>query len=183
MDTLEKLKTELKKIEGFLKTELASLRVGRATPALVENLSIDYYGTKTPLKQLASISAPEPKVLIIEPWDKNAISAIEKAILTSELGLSPIVDKNLIKITIPQLTEERRNALIKIIGIRLEEAKIQNRAKRDGAMKETNDLFNEKKINEDEKFKLKEKTQDIVDETNQNLEDAAKTKEKEIKEK
>ena len=183
MDTLEKLKTELKKIEEFLKTELSSLRVGRATPALVENIFVDYYGTKTPLKQLASISAPEPKVLIIEPWDKNAFSAIEKAILTSGLGLSSIVDKNSIKILIPQLTEERRNTLIKIIGIKLEEVKIQNRAKRDGVMKEINDLFSEKKINEDEKFKLKEKTQDIVDKANQNLENAAKTKEKEIKEK
>ena len=183
MDTLEKLKTELKKIEEFLKTELASLRVGRATPALVENIFVDYYGTKTPLKQLASISAPEPKVLIIEPWDKNAFSAIEKAILTSGLGLSSIVDKNSIKILIPQLTEERRNTLIKIIGIKLEEVKIQNRAKRDGVMKEINDLFSEKKINEDEKFKLKEKTQDIVNKANQNLENAAKTKEKEIKEK
>lgn len=181
MDTLEKLKTELKKIEGFLKTELASLRVGRATPTLVENMFVDYYGTKTPLKQLASISAPEPRMLIIEPWDKNAIPAIEKSILTSELGFSPIVDKNLIKILIPQLTEERRNALIKIIDIKLEEVKIQNRAKRDDAMKEINDLFGGKKITEDEKFKLKEKTQDIVDEANQNLEDAAKTKEKEIK--
>lgn len=182
MDTLQKLKSELKKIEEFLKTEFASLRVGRASPALVENMFVDYYGTKTPLKQLASISSPEPKILIIEPWDKNAISAIEKAILTSELGLSPIVDKNSIKIIIPQLTEERRNALIKIIGIKLEEAKIQNRAKRDDAMKEISDQFSGKKINEDEKFKLKEKTQDIVDEANQNLENAAKTKEKELKE-
>ena len=183
MDTLEKLKTELKKIEEFLKTELASLRVGRATPALVENMFVDYYGAKTPLKQLASISAPEPRMLVIEPWDKNALSAIEKSILTSELGLSPIVDKNSIKILIPQLTEERRNTLIKVISIKLEEAKIQNRAKRDGAMKEINDLFSDKKITEDEKFKLKEKTQAIVDEANKNLENMSKLKEREIKEK
>ncbi len=183
MDTLEKSKTELKKIEEFLKTELASLRVGRATPALVENMFVDYYGAKTPLKQLASISAPEPRMLVIEPWDKNALSAIEKSILTSELGLSPIVDKNSIKILIPQLTEERRNTLIKVISIKLEEAKKQNREKRDGAMKEINDLFSDKKITEDEKFKLKEKTQAIVDEANKNLENMSKLKEREIKEK
>ncbi len=182
MDTLEKLKNELKKIEGFLKTELASLRVGRATPALVENIFVDYYGIKTHLKQLASISAPEPRMLIIEPWDKSVIPVIEKSILTSELGLSPIVDKNSIKILIPQLTEERRNALIKIIGVKLEEVKIQNRSKRDDTMKEIGDLFSRKKINEDEKFKLKEKTQAIVNKANKNLEDMSKLKEKEIKE-
>ena len=132
---------------------------------------------------VASISAPEPRLLTVEPWDKNALSAIEKAILTSRLSLSPIVDKNLIKIIIPQLTEERRNDLIKIIDTKLEEAKVQNRAKRDETMKEINDLFNDKKITEDEKFKLKEKTQAIVDEANKNLENTAKLKEKEIKEK
>src|SRR3990167_4454347 len=100
MDTLENFKNNLKKIIESFKTELSGLRVGRATPALVENMIVDYYGTKTPLKQLASISAPEPKILLIEPWDKNALSAIEKAILTSELGLSSVVDKNLIKIII-----------------------------------------------------------------------------------
>lgn len=183
MDTLENFKNNLKKIMESFKTELSALRVGRATPALVENILIDYYGAKTPLKQLASISAPEPRMLIIEPWDKNVLSAIEKAILISELGLSPIVDKNLIKITIPQLTEERRNALIKIVNVKLEEAKIQNRAKRDAVMKEITDLFVGKKITEDEKFKLKEKTETTIDDANKNLEDAAKLKEKEIKEK
>ena len=97
--------------------------------------------------------------------------------------MSSVVDKNLIKIIIPQLTEERRNALIKVIDVKLEEAKIQNRAKRDDTMKEINDLFGGKKITEDEKFKLKEKTQAIVDEANKNLENTAKLKEKEIKEK
>jgi len=183
VDTLENLKNNLKKITETLKTELSALRVGRASPSLVENMTIDYYGNKTPLKHLASISVSEPRMLIIEPWDKNAISAIEKAILTSDLGLSPIVDKNLIKIIIPQLTEERRNSLIKVINTKLEEAKIQNRSKRDEAMKEINDLFALKKIAEDEKFKLKEKTQSIVDEANKNLEITTELKEKEIKEK
>src|SRR3990167_405399 len=98
MDTLENLKNNLKKITDSLKTDLSGLRVGRASPAIVENIIVDYYGTKMPLKQLASISAPEPRLLTVEPWDKNALSAIEKAILTSRLSLSPIVDKNLIKI-------------------------------------------------------------------------------------
>ena len=182
MENLEKLKTKLKNVEEALKIELSALRIGRATPALVENILVDYYGAKTPLKQLASISAPELRTLVIEPWDKNALSSIEKAIHISDLGLNPIVDKNLIRISIPQLTEERRNSLIKITGAKLEEIKIRCRAARDEAMKETVDLFGAKKLTEDEKFKTKESVQKLVDETNKNLENLAKSKEREIKE-
>ncbi|MFH1392895.1 MAG: ribosome recycling factor [Patescibacteria group bacterium] len=175
METLEKLKSKLKSVEEALKTELSALRIGRATPALVENISVDYYGVKTPLKQLASISAPELRLLVIEPWDKNAISSIEKAVYASDLGLSPIVDKNLIRISIPQLTEERRNSLIKIMSVKLEEVKIRCRAARDEAIKEISG-------SEDEKFKIKESIQKLVDETNKNMEGLAKLKEREIKE-
>ncbi len=181
MENLEKLKTKLKSAEEFLKAEFSALRVGRATPALVENILVDYYGSKTPLKQLASISAPEPRLLIIEPWDRNAVTAIEKAIFSSDLGFNPIVDKNLIRISIPPLTEERRNSLVKIIGVKLEEAKVKCRTARDEAMKETADLFGAKKITEDEKFKAKEKIQELVDITNKDLENTAKLKEAEIK--
>lgn len=179
---LEKFKPEFKKIEDFLKEELTGLRVGRATPALVENVAVDYYGTKTPLKQIASISAPEPRVLVIEPWDKNALPGIEKAILASNLGFSPVVDKNIIRITIPQLTEERRISLIKILSAKLEEAKIKCRGRRDEMMKEINDARNAKIITEDDRFKLKEKAEEMVKETIAHLENQAWQKEKEIKE-
>ncbi len=179
---LEKLKTKLKSAEESLKKELSSLRVGRATPALVENISVDYYGARTPLKQLASISAPEPQLLVIDPWDKNAVASIEKAIFASDLGLNPIVDKSIIRINIPPLTEERRNSLIKITGVKLEEAKVKCRTARDEAMKETADLFNIKKITEDEKFKTKEDIQKLVDEASKTLENIISQKEKEIKE-
>jgi len=182
METLEKLKTKLKNTEESLKTEFLALRVGRATPALVENILVDYYGAKAPLKQFASISAPEPRLLIIEPWDKNAITTIEKAILSSDLGLNPIVDKNLIRINIPLLTEERRNSLIKITGAKLEESKIRCRAARDETIKEITDLFGAKKITENEKFEKKEKIQELINTTNKNLENITKLKEKEIKE-
>lgn len=182
MENLEKLKIKLKNIEEFLKTELLALRVGRATPALVENILVDYYGAKTSLKQLASISAPEPRLLIIEPWDKNAIIAIERAIISSNLGLNPIVDKTLIRINVPSLTEERRNSLIKIIGAKLEEVKVRCRTARDEAIKEIADLFSAKKITEDEKFEIKEKIQELINATNKNLENMTKLKEKEIKE-
>ena len=175
METLEKLKSKLKSVEEALKTELSALRIGRATPALVENIPVDYYGVKTPLKQLASISAPELRLLVIEPWDKNAVSSIEKAVYASDLGLNPIVDKNLIRISIPPLTEERRNSLIKIMSVKLEEVKIRCRAARDEAIKEISG-------SEDEKFKIKESIQKLVDETNKNMEGLAKLKEREIKE-
>src|SRR3989344_1287229 len=159
MEILEKLKTKLTSAKEALKTELSVLRIGRATPALVESILVDYYGVKTPLKQLASISAPEIRLLVIEPWDKNAISGIEKALHASNLGLNPIVDKNLIRINIPPLTEERRDSLIKIISVKLEEIKIRCRAARDETIKEISGLT------EDEKFKMRGSIQKLVDET------------------
>ena len=116
----------------------------------------------------------------MEPWDKNALSAIEKAILVSNLSLNPAVDKNIVRITIPQLTEERRNSLVKIAGVKLEEAKIKIKANRDEIMKELNDLFDAKKITEDEKFKTKEKIQNLTGEANVNIEEIVKNKKREI---
>lgn len=182
MENLENLKIKLKNIEEFLKTELSALRVGRATPALVENILADYHGAKIPIKQIASISVPESRLLVIEPWDKSVIGNIEKAILVSDLGLNPIVDKNLIRITIPSLTEERRNSLIKILGAKLEDAKVKCRAVRDEAIKELSDLLNAKKITEDDKFKTKERIQEAINESVKNLETISNAKEKEIKE-
>ena len=181
MDILEKFKNELKKIEESFKIEMSSLRVGRATPALVENILVDCYGSKVPVKQLASISAPEPRILIIEPWDRTVLPNLEKAILTSGLNLNPIVDKNLIRINIPPLTEERKMALLKIIGSKMEESKIKYRSSRDKMIKEINELFSGKKITEDEKFKMKSDIQKLVELTNQNLENLLKLKEEEIK--
>lgn len=182
MEAIEKLKAKLKNIEESLKREYLALRVGRATPALVENILVDYHGVKTPLKQLASISAPEPRLLIIEPWDKNVISNIEKAALSANLGLNPVVDKDLIRVNIPPLTEERRNSLVKIIHIKLEEAKVRVRTARDETIKEITNLLSVKKITEDEKFEAKEKIQESINAANKNLEGLTKLKEREIKE-
>lgn len=182
MEILEKFKNDLLKIEELLKIEISSLRIGRASPALVENILVDCYGSKSPIKQLASISVPEPRTLIIEPWDKKIIPDLEKAILISNLGLSPIVDKNLIRINIPALTEERRMAILKILNSKLEEVKIKFRSSRDRAIKEAGELFDDKKITEDERFKIKEEIQKIMNLMNENLEKLLKLKEKEIKE-
>ena len=182
MEILERFKNDLKIIEESLKIEFSSLRIGRATPALVENILVDCYGSKISIKQLASISVPEPRILIIEPWDRTVLSNLEKAILASDLNLNPIVDKNLIRINIPPLTEERRSAILKILNSKLEEAKIKYRSGRDKIMKEINESFNAKKITEDEKFKIKEEVQKLINLTNKNLENLLKLKEKEIKE-
>lgn len=174
------LKQKLDKILERLKNEAVSLRTGRATPALVEDLEVDYYGSKTPLKAIASISAPEPRQILISPWDKNAIQPIERAIQLSSLGLNPIADKDTIRLAIPSLTEERRKELVKLLGKYLEEAKIAVRREREEVLKEVNKEEKEKKISEDEEFRQKQEIQKIIDETNKKIEEIGANKEKEI---
>src|SRR5437762_2599764 len=124
---MELLKEKLNKAIEHLKQEVASLRTGRASPALVEDIEADYYGTKTAIKALGSISTPEPRQILIQPWDKGAIQPIEKAIQASGLGLNPVVDGIVIRLNLPQLTEERRKDLIKILKQKTEEVRISIR--------------------------------------------------------
>jgi len=156
------------------------LRTGRATPALVEDLEVDYYGAKTPLKAMAAISSPEPKQLVIQPWDKNAVQPIEKAIQSSSLGLNPVTDRDVIRLSIPSLTEERRKELTKLLGKHLEEARIQVRREREDALKEIERREKAKEISEDEKFRQKSEVQKQVDEINKKIEGMGSAKEKEI---
>lgn len=173
-------KQKLERITDRLKNEVASLRTGRATPALVENLEVEYYGTKTPLKAVASISSPEPRSVVIQPWDKNAIQPIEKAIQASSLGLHPVTDRDAIRLSIPPLTEERRKELTKLLGRHLEDARIQVRREREEMLKEIDRKERAKEISEDEKFRQKNEVQKIVDEINKKIEEAGAAKEKEI---
>ncbi len=176
----ELLKSKLDKILEHLKSESAGLRTGRASPSLVEDLEVEYYGARTPLKALASIATPEPRQIVIQPWDKNAINPIQKAIQASSLGINPIADKDMIRLTIPQLTEERRRDLTKILGRHLEEARIQVRRDREDTLKEVDALEKAKEISEDEKFRRKSEIQKIVDDANKKIEDIGIAKEKEI---
>ena len=176
----QELKVKLGKTVERLRSEIASLRTGRASSALVENIEVDYYGTKTPLKALAAISVPEPKQLVIQPWDKASLQPIEKAIRESELGLSPVVDKDLIRLTIPPLTEERRKELLKVLGRHVEDARIHVRREREETLKETDRKEKAKEISEDEKFRQKNEIQKAVDEANKKIEEVSATKEKEI---
>lgn len=177
---MDSLRQKLNKIVEHLKMEIGGLRTGRATPALIEDLEIDYYGAKTPLKAVASISSPEPKSLVIQPWDKNAIQPIEKAIQSSSLGLNPIADRDVIRLSIPPLTEERRRELTKLLGRHAEDAKISVRREREEVVKEIDHKEKAKEISEDEKFRQKNETQKIIDEANKKIESIASAKEKEI---
>lgn len=172
--------SKLEKIIAQLKIEVGSLRTGRASPALIEDLEIDYYGTKTPLKAVAAISSPSARELTIQPWDKNAIQPIERAIQASSLGLNPVTDRDMIRLTIPALTEERRRDLTKLLGRMLEDARIKVRKDREDALREVDRMEKAKEISEDEKFRDKNGIQKHVDETNKKIEDIGTTKEKEI---
>jgi ribosome recycling factor len=133
-----------------LQRELTSIRTGRASPALVDRLQVDYYGAATPLNQLASISAPEPRMLLIQPWDRGSMGAIEKAIQKSELGLTPNNDGQIIRLAIPQLTEDRRKSLVKMTRTKVEDGKIAIRNVRRDAVDQVKELMKEKMIGEDD---------------------------------
>ncbi len=134
--TLWNIEEKMKGSIGVLKRELTAIRSGHATPALIEHIKVEYAGVPTPLNQVAGISAPEARLLVIQPWDQGSIQSIEKAILKSELGLTPTSDGNIIRLSIPPLTEERRQELIKIVRKRVEERRIAIRNLRREAMDE-----------------------------------------------
>src|SRR3989344_2176816 len=177
---MNELRQKCEKIIGDLRAETTSLRTGRATPALVEDIAIDAYGSSQPLKTLAAISTPEPRQVLIQPWDKSVIPAIEKAIQASPLGVNPVVDGNGIRIALPTLTEERKRDLIKVLREKIEEARIHVRRIRDEAMKAIEGREKAKEISEDQRFREKQETEKAVTEYNQKIEEIAKAKEGEI---
>ena len=168
------------RILEVLRNNSVGIRTGRATPALVEDLEVEYYGTKTPLKAIAAISTIEPRSLLIQPWDKASVQAIEKAIQSSTLGLAPITDRDAIRLSIPALTEERRKELVRTLGKFVEEARIKVRHSRDDALREIDNREKQKKISEDEKFRERNDAQKMIDEMNNKIEELTKAKENEI---
>ncbi len=160
--------------------EATKIRTGRANPGLVENLMVDYYGTRTPLKQIANISIPEARQIMIQPWDKGALAAIETAIRESDLGLNPGNDGLGIRLVLPQLNEETRKDLVKVLNNRAEEARISIRNIREEIWKEISSLEKDGTISEDDKFVGKDLLQKKVDEYNAKIEDIRKKKEGDI---
>lgn len=180
MNLIEDKKTDFEKSIQFIKNELSGIRTGRASPSLVENLIVDYYNTKTPLIQLASITIPDPKSIIIQPWDRNSTKDIEKAIQTSSLGLTPINDGNMIRLVIPPLSEERRKELMKLVHQKLEQARVSIRNVREEIWKELKTREKDGKISEDDMFKQQKELQKFVDEYNGKIKEIGENKEKEI---
>ncbi len=181
-DLLKELNERMSTTVDVLQSDLLTIRTGRASPALVERLQVEYYDTMTPLNQLASISVPEPRLIAIRPWDATALPAIEKAILKSELGLTPQNDGRLIRLTIPRLTEDRRRELVKVVQRRVEEGKVALRNIRRDAIEDLRQFEKEKLITEDEFHRGREKVQELTNDLAAKMDELAKRKEKEIME-
>ncbi len=173
-------KEQFTKILEHLKIELQTLRSGRATPALVENIPINAYNVRTPLKQLASIHTPEPRLIVIEPWDKGLLKDVEKGILEAQINLTPNNDGAVIRIQIPPLTEETRRDIIKILNQKLEESRISVRRIREEIIKILKANKEKGEIGEDEFFKQQKQLQSEVDSYNEQIKELGEQKEKEI---
>ncbi|NLC76649.1 MAG: ribosome recycling factor [Clostridia bacterium] len=173
---------KMKKAVEAMRKELASIRAGRANPALLDKVQVDYYGTMTPVNQLASISAPEPRLLVIQPWDKSVIAGIEKAILKSDLNLTPSNDGTVIRIAIPQLTQERRQELVKLVKKKAEEFRVVIRNIRREANDGIKAMEKDKSISEDEAKKAQEQIQKLTDRYIEQVDKVLSNKEAEIME-
>lgn len=182
MDIIKNLELKTSEAMRHFKEQLAAIRGGRPNSKLVEDISAEYFGQKLTIKQLGSISILPPREIQISVWDKNAAAAVLKAIESSKLNVSTNIEGNLIRINLPPLSGERRQELIKIVKKEAEEAKIKIRSIRDETNKEVNRQFEDKKISEDDKFKFKEKVQEIIDKNNGEIEKILENKIKEIEE-
>jgi ribosome recycling factor len=163
-----------------LSRELAGVRTGRASTALLEGIKVDYYGTATPVNQLASLSVPDPRTLLIQPWEPGLLPAIEKAIMKSDLGVTPANDGKTVRLVVPPLTEERRRQLAKVVGKLAEDCRVAVRNIRHEANKKVKALEKEKKISEDDGRRGLEQIQRITDKFVQRVEELLKKKEQEI---
>lgn len=184
-DITEVLKSTIVRMEKSiesLKRDLGSVRTGRASAGLIENIKVEYYGTSTPLNQLSSINIPEARTILIEPWDKNVLVDIEKGILKSDMGLNPTNDGTLIRISIPPLTEERRKELVKLVGNIVEQSYVAIRNIRRDSLENFRTLEKNKEISQDEGRKAQEELQKITDSKSTLIDEIKNQKETEIME-
>jgi ribosome recycling factor len=181
-DLLKEAESRMRSAISVLEHDLSGIRTGRANPGLVEKIHVEYYGAETPLMQLASISVPEARSLLIKPFDKSTLKSIEKAILASELGLTPNNDGQAIRLNLPPLTEERRRDLVKHVNHRLEETRVALRNVRRDTMKDLKEFETEKMISEDDRKRGEEELQKIVDKLIAEIEAIGRRKDQEIME-
>ena len=179
-EVLDSSKKDMEKTIGAFKKELSHVRTGRASTALLEGITVDYYGAKTPLNQLATLSAPEPTLLVVQPYDKSVIGAIEKAIKASELGLNPLNDGKLIRVPIPPLTEERRRDLVKHVKKLAEDYRVSVRSHRRDSLEMLKELEKDKDITEDDRRHTAEKIEALTKEYVERVDKVLKSKEDEI---
>jgi len=179
-EILKDSEVKMKKTVELLAGEFTRIRTSRANPALLEGIKVDYYGVPTPLKRIASIGVPDPRSLVIQPWDKNALSDIEKAIQASDLGLNPNVEANLIRISIPPLTDERRKDLVKLVSRLTEDSRVSVRNIRREAIEQFKKKEKEKEISEDDMHRGQKDVQELTDRYVEELDGLFAKKEKEI---
>jgi ribosome recycling factor len=177
---LEDARKKMRGAIAVLQDQFSGIRTGRATPALLSRITFEYYGTQQPLKDMASISVPEPRLLVIQPFDKGAISAMEKGIQTSDLGLTPSNDGNVIRLSFPPLTEERRRDLIKVVKERAEEARVAVRNVRRHAKEELERLEHDHAISEDDLRRSEKELQKLTDQFVAEVDEVLAHKEKEL---
>ncbi len=175
-------KRKMQQVLKDFQDQLGTVRTGRASPAILKPIKVDYYGSKLPINQLATISVPEPRLITITPWDKSSLEAIEKAILTSELGLSPSSDGNIIRLALPSLTEERREELAKLVQKMAEENRVQMRNIRREANDGIDKMEQDEGLSEDEVRRGKAEVQEITDEFIEKIDEAVEEKITEVRE-
>jgi ribosome recycling factor len=181
-DTMTDAEQRMAKAMDALRRDLNTIRTGRASPSLLDRVQVEYYGTNTPLNQLAGISVPEPRMLVIQPWDRGSIGAIEKAIQRSELGVNPSSDGQVIRLAIPALTEERRKQLVKTVHQFTEESKVAVRNIRRDAMDHVRKLLSDKQISEDDERRAEHQVDDLTKKFTDEAEKIGKAKEHEVME-
>lgn len=181
-EIINKVKPEFEKALHFFEREVAKIRTSRATPSLVEDVVCDCFGQKFPLKQLAAISTPESKQILIQPWDKSYIEGIVSALEKTGVGANPVVDKDIIRINLPPLTEDYRKNLMRLLSEKQEEARRTIRHWRDDAWDKAQEGFKEGQIREDDKFRAKDDLQELVDDYQEKIEEIGERKKKEIME-
>jgi ribosome recycling factor len=181
-ELLKEMEEKMQKSLEATRRELSTIRTGRANPSLLDRLEVEYFGARMPVNQVGNISVPEPRMIVISPWDKKALAPIERAIMKSDLGLTPNNDGNVIRLMIPQLTEERRRDMTKVVGRKIEEGKVSVRSVRRDAIEDLRSLKKEGEIAEDEEKRTEEQVQKITDRFIYELDVAHRAKEAELME-
>ena len=179
-EVLEESDVRKKRSVEALKKELSAIRTGRASPGLIENILVDYYGTSTPLNQLASITVPEARLMVVQPWDRKSLPAVEKAILKKDLGLNPSNDGTVLRLAIPQLTEERRKELVRLVRKKVEEGRVEVRNIRRSILEKLRALEKDKEISQDESKRAQDQLQKMTDLHIAQMDSIAEEKEKEV---